>query len=359
MKKTFSVASVAALLLGAAVSSRAQNWDHGVSLFNQKQYREAIREFHGVLRSNPGYWQAWYFIGFGHFQLKEYEDAVDSFQSYIKGAAGHEKEQSSGYYYSGFSYYQMKQYDRAIPALVRYMSLSEKLQQRADPSARAALGRSYIFTDHYAEAIPVLTAAAGEMKTNANNYYYLGFAQRKLGHEDQAVTAFNQALAIDPRDADSLGSLAEIYLARSRQTPAAVKQAVSIGERLIAVKNDEQAWGVLGQAYLADQQYAKAAALLDKYAKAHADSSAAWYNLGVSLSRSEQWKPAEQALEQAVKVTPTNNAALLELGYVYESDKQLDKALAVYKRAYDASGGKDDNARASMDRVKQSMQKPE
>jgi hypothetical protein len=47
------------------------------------------------------------------------------------------------------------------------------------------------------------------------------------------------------------------------------------------------------------------------------------------------------------------------LGYVYESDKQLDKALAVYKRAYDASGGKDDNARASMDRVKQATQKPQ
>src|SRR5262249_40372512 len=88
MKTRSILAALAALLLGAA-SSFAQNWDRGVSLFNQKQYREAIREFHGVLRSNPGYWQAWYFIGFGHFQLKEYEDAVDSFQSYIKGAAGH------------------------------------------------------------------------------------------------------------------------------------------------------------------------------------------------------------------------------------------------------------------------------
>src|SRR5215467_232894 len=262
MKTRLSLGT-ALVILTTTFPMYAQNWDRGVSLFNQKQYREAIREFHGVLRANPTYWQAWYFIGFGHFQLKEYDDAVDSFQSYIKGAAGHDKEQSSGYYYSGFSYYQMKQYDKAIPALVKYVSLSEKLQQRPDASARAALGRSYIFTDRYADAVQPLTAAAGEMKTNANNYYYIGFAQRKLGHEDQAVAAFNQALAVDPKDADSLGSLAEIYLARSRQNPAAVKQAVSAGERLIAVKNDEQTWGVLGQAYLADQQYAKAAPLLE------------------------------------------------------------------------------------------------
>jgi tetratricopeptide (TPR) repeat protein len=46
-------------------------------------------------------------------------------------------------------------------------------------------------------------------------------------------------------------------------------------------------------------------------------------------------------------------AALLELGYVYESDKQYDKALAAYERAYEASGRKDQTAKAGIDRVKQ------
>ena len=54
----------------------------------------------------------------------------------------------------------------------------------------------------------MLTTAAAEMKTNATNYYYMGFAQNKLGHGDQAITALNQGLAIDPKDADSLTLLA-------------------------------------------------------------------------------------------------------------------------------------------------------
>ena len=110
---------------------------------------------------------------------------------------------------------------------------------------------------------------------------------------------------------------------------------------------------MLGQAYLIDKQYAKAAPLLDKYARAHMDSGPAWHSLGVALSRSSQWKPAAEALEHAVKITPNNLGALLEMGYVYESDKQYDKALSAYERAYEASGRRDETIRASIDRVKQ------
>ena len=354
MRNTFSAAvAVLALTLASATPAMSQDWDRAVSLFNQKQYRPAIREFHAVLKANPDAWQSWYYIGASHFGLQSYEDAIDAFQSYVKSAEKDEKAQATGYYFIGMSNYQTKQYDKAIPALTRYVTLSEKIQQKVDTTARAALGRSYIFTNRFNEAIPILTTAAAEMKTNATNYYYIGFAQNKLGRPDQAITALNQSLSIDPKDADSLTLLADIYFSQVRQNPAIAKQLISTGERLIAVRDDERAWGLLGQAYLIDKQYAKAAPLLDKFAKAHAESAGAWYNLGVALSRSSQWKPAAEALEKTIKLAPTNTAASLELGYVYESDKQYDKALAVYQRVYDASGQKDETARAGIERVKQ------
>jgi len=351
--KSYAAAAVIALIVGLATSAFGQEWEHAVSLFNQKQYRPAIREFHAVLKANPDAWQSWYYIGASHFGLQSYDDAIDAFQNYIKTAEKDEKAQATGNYFIGMSCYQTKQYDKAITALARYVSLSDKVQQKVDTMARAALGRSYIFTNRFSDAIPVLTTAAAEMKTNATNYYYIGFAQNKLGHADQAITALNQSLAIDPKDADSLTLLADIYFSQVRQNPAAAKQVISVGERLIAARDDERAWGLLGQAYLIDKQYAKAAPLLDKFARAHADSGGAWYNLGIALSRSSQWKPAAEALEKAIKLAPTNTAALLEIGYVYESDKQYDKALAAYQRVFEASGQRDETARAGIDRVKQ------
>lgn len=353
MKSKLYAAAVMLVLMASAGVVSAQDWDRAVSLFNQKQYRPAIREFHAVLKANPDAWQSWYYIGASHFQLQSYADAIDAFQNYIKSAEKDDKAQVSGSYFIGMSYYQLKQYDKAIPALTHYVSLSDKIQQKAETTARAALGRSYIFSSRFSEAIPVLTAAAAEMKTNATNYYYIGFAQNKLGHTDLAIAAINQSLAVDPRDADSLTLLGDIYFSGLRQNPGIAKQLISVGERLIAVRDDERAWGLLGQAYLIDKQYPKAAPLLDKFARAHAESSGAWYNLGVALSRSSQWKPAADALETTIKLAPSNMAALLELGYVYESDKQYDKALAAYQRAYEASGQRDETARAGIDRIKQ------
>lgn len=347
------ILTVVALMIASAPATLAQDWDRGVSLFNQKQYRPAIREFHAILKANPDAWQSWYYIGVSHFGLQSYDDVVDAFQNYIKSAQKDDKAQATGHYYIGLSYYQKKQYDKAITSLTQYVTLADKTQQKVDTTARAALGRSYIFANRFSEAIPVLTAAATEMKTNANNYYYIGFAHNKLGRADQAIAALNQGLSIDPKDADSLSLLADIYFAQVRQNPAAAKQLISVGERLIAVRDDERAWGLLGQAYLIDKQYAKAAPLLDKFARAHAESGGAWYNLGVALSRSSQWKPAAEALEKTIKLAPTNTAALLELGYVYESDKQYDKALISYQRAYEASGQRDETAKAGLERVKQ------
>jgi tetratricopeptide (TPR) repeat protein len=352
MIKRFS--AIATVFAFVATTAFAQDWDRAVSLYNQKQYRQAIREFHAVMKANPNAWQSWYYIGSSHFQLQSYEDTIDAFQNYVKAAEKDEKAQASGLYFIGVSQYQLKQYDKAIPNLAKYIALSEKTGEKVELSARAALGRSYIFTNRFADAIPVLTAAAAAMKTNATNYYYIGYAQYKLGRTDQAVSALNQGLAIDPKDGDTLSLLGDIYFSQVKQNPAMAKQVITVGERLIQVRNDERTWGLLGQAYLFDKQYAKAAPLLDKFARAHTDSAGAWYNLGVALSRSSQWKPAAEALEQAVKLAPANNAANLELGYVYESDKQYDKALATYERVYEASGRKDETARTAIDRVKQS-----
>ena len=350
-----SVIMCAACFIGSASIARGQNWDHAIAQFNQKQYRASIREFHAILKTNPAAWQSWYYIGCGHFQLKEYEDTIDALRNYIKATTTSEKEIAGGYYYIAFSHYQLKQYPESITAFQKYISLTEKSQQKPDPAARAALGRALIFNERYADAITSLTAAAVDMKNNANNYYYIGFAHYKLGRNQLAITSLNQALSIDPKDVDSLRLLGDIYIIEVRNKPEMIKQAISIGERLLAVSNDEAAWRILGYAYLLDKQYLKAAPLFEKYARAHTDSSAAWFNLGFAYSRSSQWKQAAEALEQSIKITPNNIASLTELGYVYESDKQYQKALDCYQRAYESGGRKDDTLRESIDRVKQTI----
>ena len=138
--RTLTATHLLTLIMLTAVSAAAQDWDRAVSLFNQKQYRPAIREFHAVLKANPDAWQSWYYIGASHFSLQSYLDSIDAFQNYIKVAEKDEKAQVTGNYFIGMSHYQLKQYDKAIPAFARYIALSDKTQQKVDTTARAALG---------------------------------------------------------------------------------------------------------------------------------------------------------------------------------------------------------------------------
>lgn len=350
MAKKFFASLV--VMAAFAVSALAQDWDRAVSLYNQKQYRPAIKEFHAVLKVNPEAWKSWWYIGAGHYYLNEYEETVEPMQSFIKASEKDEATQASGHYYLGWAQFQMKQFDKAAASLAQYVALAEKTKQKVDPSARVAIGRAYISANRYADAIAPLTAAAAEIKTDASNYYLLGFAHHKLGRTDQAIAALNQALAIEPKNVDALTLLADIHFTQMKQNPAAARQVISVGERLITVKDDQYTWALLGQAYLFEKQFAKAAPLLDKYARANPTVPGAWYQLGLAHSRSDQFKPAAEALEQAVKLAPANLAALLEMGYVYESDKQYDKALSAYERAFEASGRRDETARTGIDRVK-------
>jgi len=346
-------ATVTALaLLWLASAAAAQDWDRARALYEQKQYQEAIAAFQAVVQARPEYWQAWYYVGASQFQLDRYPETIDAFRRYLAGAGDNARDQATGEYFIGFAHYKLQQYADAIPHLSRYIALTQKSGGPVEPASQSALGRAYIFTDRFADAVPVLSAAAAGMPSNANNHYYLGYAYRRLGRSPEAVAALKQALVLAPRDADSLLLLGDVYLQQAREDPAAIQEAIAVGERLAPVRDDEATWGLLGQAYLADKQFAKAAPLLDRYARAHADSAAAWFNLGLARSRSGEWAPAAAALEESVRLKPGHVASLVELGYVYESDRKTDKALQAYERAWEASDRKDDTARQGIDRLR-------
>jgi tetratricopeptide (TPR) repeat protein len=339
-------------LLGLASAAAAQDWDRARALYEQKQYREAITAFQALVQARPEYWQAWYYVGASQFQLEHYPETIDAFRRYLAAAGDSAREQATGEYFLGFAHYKLQQYAEAIPHLDRYITLAQKSGGPVEPASQSALGRAYIFTERFADAVPVLTAAAAGMPGNANNHYYLGYAYRRLGRAPEAVTALKQALALLPQDADSLLLLGDVYLQQAREDPAAIQEAIAVGERLAPIRDDQATWGLLGQAYLADKQFAKAAPLLDRYARVHPGSAAAWFNLGLARSRSGEWAPAAAALEEAIRLKPEQAAALLELGYVFESDRQPDKALKAYERAWEASGLKDETARQGVDRLR-------
>jgi tetratricopeptide (TPR) repeat protein len=294
-----AVALSAALVASVPVSAQSTDadWDSGVSHYKQQQYRQAISDFQKVADGHPDFANTYFYIGLSHFRLKEF--------------------------------------GKSIVMLSRYLDLAEKGGGKADPAARAALGRAYLITDDNAKAVTVLTVVTQQITDDPTNFYYLGVAYQKLGQNDKAIGAYESALKLNPKEVNTLDQLTRLLLAKAIQSsdPADFQAAITRAEQLRLVRDDADTATLLGSAYLGSGDYAKASVHLAKVVEANPNDGNGWFNYGLSLSRSKQFPKAETALQKATTLAPGNADAFAELGYVEESLKKYKDALGAYTKA--------------------------
>jgi tetratricopeptide (TPR) repeat protein len=169
--------------------------------------------------------------------------------------------------------------------------------------------------------------------------FYLGQISLAKNDLDGAVSALNRATVNDPRMAGAWTLLTSAYLRRAAlnaedtaKADADYLNAVRAGESLIKVRTDEEAVRLFGQALIGAQQYARAAAALDRAAQQSDAKGVTFYLLGVAHSRTKNFPKAIAALQTAATKTPDDVNVYRELGYAYEVTKQYAKALGAYEK---------------------------
>jgi tetratricopeptide (TPR) repeat protein len=314
-------ATVLAAVLGAVfaltpapVSAQNGDWDSGVSHYNQKQFRQAIVDFQKVAEATPDFANTYFYLGMSHFFLKEYNKAIND--------------------------------------LNRYVDLTEKGKKKPEPGARAALGRAYFLTGDHTKAATALAIVTQTHTDDPVNFFYLAAAYQKLKDNAKAIDALTAGLRLHPKDATMLDQLTRLLLAQAlaSKTPADFQAAIARGEQLRLTRDDAESALLLGSAYLASGDFAKASVHYGRVVQAKPDDGASWFNYGLSLSRSKQYAKAETALAKATKLLPDNAAAWAELGFVEESLKSYAKALDAYAKAHQLNP--DPTLQEALDRVK-------
>lgn len=317
MKGIFAAATLAIIFsvgLPAAAQTGDADWDSAVSSYKQQKYRQAISDFQKVADSHPDFANTYYYIGMSHFRLKEY--------------------------------------GKSIVAITRYLDLAQKGTTKADPTARAALGRAYLITEDLQKAVTTLTVVTQEITDDPTNFYYLGVAYQKLNQYDKAMEAYSAALKLNPKEVNALDQLTRLQLAKALKTGAApdFQEAITRAEQLRLVRDDADTATLLGSAYLGSGDYAKASVHLAKVVQANPNDGNGWFNYGLSLSRSKQFPKAEPALQKATQLAPDNADAFAELGYVQESLKKYKDALTAYTKANELKPNQ--QLQEAIDRVK-------
>ncbi|HEV3468731.1 MAG TPA: tetratricopeptide repeat protein [Pyrinomonadaceae bacterium] len=319
----------AAVAAGAPASTA-----RAFSLFQQKQYEAALREAKQVAAADPKNSEAWKLAGFAELELQQYEPAVADLQraQELRRAEGSEDVNIEGALIR--AYVSLERYEQALPLLV---AATTRAGATPDPRMLYLRGLAELRTNKAADAERSFNAAVKADPKNAPALLYLGQLAFRRNDFTAAINMLNRATAVDAKLASAWELLAHSYLRRAAAAEGPKAEAdnlaaVRASESLVRVRDDEESGALLGQSLIFANQYARAAAALERAAARPDAKGTTLYLLGFAHSRAKNFPKAIAALERAAAATPDNAEVYRELGFAAESSKQYAKALAAYER---------------------------
>jgi len=190
---------------------------------------QALHAYQKAVDINPYYWVNYNSIGQAYSQLGEYEKALIALRHVIEL----EPQNSFGYLNVGVVYFQQGKYEESIP----YFQKSLEIQP--EDKAYSGLGAAYFYLKRYNDSVPMFEKAV-QMNPNEEQFTgNLADAYRWSGQREKANTTYDKAialaykeLAVNPRNSDTMGSLALYYARKGMPSQAAnfIRRARSINK---------------------------------------------------------------------------------------------------------------------------------
>jgi len=323
----------------AATSAANSSGDttRAYALLQQKQYDAALKEAKQIAAAAPQNEEAWKIAGFAEFNLKQYKEAAIDLQRALELQRAAGSEDANTVDALAQAYVRTEEFEKALPLLVTATTRGGAAQP--DAALLYYRGLAEYRTGKQADAERSFNVAVKADPKNAASHFYLGRIAYERNGTDAAIQALNRATQSDPRFAEAWTLLTYAYLRRAAaaggtgpKADADYLNAIRASETLLKLRPDEASAALNAQALVGAQQYARAAAALERFGTNPNAQGPTLYLLGVAHSRAKNMPKATAALERAAAKTPDDANIYRELGYAYEVAKQYAKALAAYEK---------------------------
>lgn len=245
---------------GGALVDEATTAPLPPELKRNKMLEEAIGHLNEAVKIYPEHGQAWLLLGNAYFNLNnQYEKALNSFQMAILYRPG----LADAYKNAAVTSSKMKRYD---------------------------LSSSYY-------------KAAAALRPNEDIYWYeMGITYEEWGKPDSALYAFQNAVNIQPANADALGKIAMIYGKFYQQ----FDQAIEYARRAIALKPSEEGfYENLGIAYAMKGDLNQALNAFNDGLKTLPNSAKLHLNVGITFQNMGDSIRAGQSFSRAFELDPS------------------------------------------------------
>ena len=159
----------------------------------------------------------------------------------------------------------------------------------------------------------------------------LGAIDAAAGKYDDALRQYQSALTAQPRDADALDGLADVYEKTKRfaEAEAALKQAIALRPSYWV------GYQHLALFYNRRDRFTEALTQLNRVIELTPDNATAYSNLGavyMGIDDAKSNEAAEVAFSKSIELSP-NYAAYSNLGYLYLDHKRYGEAAEAFQRA--------------------------
>lgn len=170
------------------------------------------------------------------------------------------------------------------------------------------------------------TALAGD----ADAFYKQGIAYKQEGKADQAIDAFEHAVAANPKHYMAWAALGNLYKTARKDMPKAVAAYEHAVEGL---KKDKVVWANLGMAYYRNNQLELALKALVTASAIDPNDGEIRGNLGAVRRQKGDLPGAIADLEAATRLKPDDAQFANNLGVAYRFAKREDDAVKAFQRA--------------------------
>lgn len=223
------------LFISSTPSQGDVHLEKGIQYMDAYQYPEAIAEFDLSIQINPRNWLAYYDRSICYGEINERQKAFDGYvkahalkksavtcngmgigylglnqidmaKTYFAKAIKLDKSNHTGYFNMGFALNRESKFDEAL----RYFNIS--LGLKSDHVNSKLSKMDVLFTlEQYQACVEVAASLIAMEAIDSDVYEYMGRSLVKLGQFEKAVTAFDNALGINPDNLTSNLFRAEAY----------------------------------------------------------------------------------------------------------------------------------------------------
>ncbi len=199
------------------------------------------------------------------------------------------------------------------------------------------------------EAVAAAKALGQAQPTYARVYNRVGTQCLKAGELAKAVTAFQQALKLEPTHAGAHNNLGVAYERQGQKgAQAQFEQAVQLDP------NFTQAHFNLARILMKTGQNASAIVQLKRAIQIDPNHIGALNMLGTAFGKQQRFTEAQSVLERAVRLDPNHAEARSNLGAAFAGQGLLPQAVAQFQAALTLDP-EDPEARENLKRVKAAM----